>query len=121
MTTWGWRVVIIVPSSAKAAAEQAARQINSTGPDYQGEAFTTPLSASGNNPPTHWALYTSATDEMASGMASTLPSIAGVQFWRHEVAGTLVSSNVTQPDGQPWGWMQSVEAAGLRQVFPPLE
>lgn len=118
---WNWRVIIIVPSAAKSAAEQAARQINSTGPDYVGDAFTTPLSAGGNNPPTHWALYTSATDEMVAGMASALPSIAGVQYWRHDVAGLLVASNVTQASEQPWGWMQSLEAAGLKQIFPPLE
>lgn len=118
---WNWRVVIVVPSAAKAAAEQAARQINSTGPDYVGDAFTTPLSASGNNPPTHWALYTSATDDMVARMASALPSINGAKFWRHDVGGSLVSSNVTQASGQPWGWMQSIDAAGLAQIFPPLE
>lgn len=118
---WNWRVVIVVPSAAKVAAEQAARAINSTGPDYAGDAFTTPLSANGSNPPTHWALYTSATDEMVSLMASALPAIAGVQFWRHDVGGALVASNVTQASGQPWGWTQSIEAAGLQQIFPPLE
>jgi hypothetical protein len=117
---WSWRVVIVVPSSAKAAAEQAARAVNSSGPDYEGDAFTTPLSASGGNPPTHWALYTSATDEMVDGMASALPQIGGAQFWRHDIDGRLVASNVTQPEGQAWGFAESLDASGLRQIMPPL-
>lgn len=118
--TWNWRVIIIVPDHAKAAAEQAARAINSTGPDYAGTAFTSPLSDSGNNPPTHWGLYTSATDEMVSGMAQALPQIGGAMFWRHGVDGTLAASNVTPPDGQAWGWEKSLEAAGLADVQSPI-
>lgn len=113
---WLFRVVIIVPAAAKTAAEQAARAINSTGPDYAGDAFTLPLSASGDGSPTHWALYTSATDEMVAGMASAMPQIGGAQFWRHDVGGSLVASNVTQASGQEWGFAQSIEAAGLRQI-----
>jgi len=55
--SWPWRVFIIVPNDAKAAAEQAARQVNATGPDYVGDAFTLPLSSDGQAPATHWALY----------------------------------------------------------------
>jgi hypothetical protein len=117
---WNWRVVIVVPSSAKAAAEQAARAVNSSGPDYEGDAFTTPLSASGSNPPTHWGLYTSATDEMVEGMADALPQIGGAMFWRHGVDGLLAASNVTQETGQAWGWSQSLAAAGLADIQQPL-
>lgn len=117
---WSFRVVIIVPAASKAAAEQAARAINSTGPDYDGDAFTLPLSASGTGSPTHWALYTSATDEMVAGMASALPQIGGAQFWRHDIDGVLVASNVTQPAGQAWGFAESLAAAGLRQIVPAV-
>lgn len=113
---WSWRLIIIVTSEAKRAAEQAARQINSTGPDYVGDAFTTPLSATGNNPSTHWALYTSATDEMVQEMAVALPQIDGVLFWRHDTDGKLQASNVTEPTGQPWGWNESLAAAGLKEL-----
>jgi len=117
---WNWRVIIFVPEPEKAAAEQAARAINSTGPDYEGDAFTSPLSADGTNPPNHWGLYTSATDEMIAGMASALPQISGAMFWRHAVDGTLVASNVTDASGQPWGWSQSTDAAGLQDIQQPL-
>jgi hypothetical protein len=118
--SWNWRVVVIVPVASKALAEQAARAINSTGDDYEGDAFTSPLSANGTNPPTHWGLYTSATDEMVTGMSSALPQIGGAMFWRHDVSGRLVASNVTAAAGQSWGWLQSLSAAGLADIASPL-
>jgi hypothetical protein len=121
MTTWPWRVVIVVPAASKAAAEQAARPINSSGPDYDGNAFTTPLSASGNEPVTHWALYTSATNEMVSKMGLAISAINGVQYWRHGLDGLLAASNVTAVQGQEWGWLPSLEAAGLKQIQAPLQ
>lgn len=117
---WNYRVVIIVPANVKAAAEQAARAINSTGPDYTGQAFTVPMSASGEEPPTHYGLYTSATDQMVTAMAAALPRIAGAQFWRHGLSGDLQASNVTSPTGQAWGWTQSLNAAGLSVVSKSL-
>ena len=115
---WNWRVIIIVSAAAKPAAEQASRGINSTGPDYQGDAFTLALSASGLEPVTHWGLYTSATDPMVEAMATALPQIGGASYWRHDIEGRLVASNVTQPEGQAWGLEQSLAAAGLVQVMP---
>lgn len=115
---WNYRLVIIVPAASKATAEQAARAINSTGPDYEGDAFTIPLSASGSEPAAHYGLYTSATDEMVAAMASALPQIEGVMFWRHGVGGDLQASNVTEPTGQAWGWAESLAAAGLKNVTP---
>jgi hypothetical protein len=117
---WNWRVIVIVPEESKPAAELAARGLNSTGPDYPGDAFTLPLSYNGNNPPTHWGLYTSATDEMVAGMASALPQIGGAMYWRHDVPGGLVASNVTNPSGQPWGWEQSIDAADLASIESPI-
>jgi hypothetical protein len=111
-----WRVIIIVPSASKSAAEIAARAINSTGSDYEGEAFTLPLSASGSGTATHYGLYTSATEQMVSAMADALPQIGGAMFWRHDEAGMLAASNVTAPDGQAWGWQESLAAAGLSVV-----
>jgi len=116
---WNWRVIIIVPVAEKAAAEQAARHINSTGPDYDGDAFTTPLSANGSDPASHWGLYTSATDAMVDAMAAALPEIGGVSFWRHDRDRRLVASNVTQAEGQAWGFDESLAAAGLERVNPP--
>lgn len=115
---WAWRVIVIVPVASKQLAEQAARAINSTGPDYDGDAFTVPLSATGSEPATHFGLYTSATDAMVAGMAEALPQISGVAFWRHGVGGDLQASNVTEPTGQAWGWNQSVAAVGLKNVAP---
>lgn len=116
---WNWRVIVVVPSSSRTVAEQAARAINSTGPDYEGDAFTAPLCAAGTTEVTHWGLYTSATDVMVDLMASAIPSISGVMFWRHDVAGALVASNVTEAAGQSWGWQQSLDAAGLVPPPPP--
>lgn len=116
MSGWSYRVVIIVPASSKVAAEHAARAINSTGNDYEGDAVTVALSPDGNSPTTHYGLYTSATDEMVAAMASTLLQIAGVAFWRHDVDGMLLASNVTEPAGQEWGFDQSLAAAGLAVV-----
>lgn len=117
---WNWRIIIIVPAAAKSAAEQAARHINSTGPDYQGDAFTVALSASGSQPASHYGLYTSATDAMVEAMATALPQIGGASYWRHDIEGRLVASNVTQADGQAWGWEQSLAAAGLLPATPSL-
>lgn len=114
--SWSYRIVVIVPSASKQAAEQAARAINSTGPDYEGDAFALALSADGSQPATHYGLYTSATEEMVTAMATALPSLQGVQFWRHGIEGDLQASNVTEPTGQPWGWQQSLDAAGLVTV-----
>jgi hypothetical protein len=114
---WSWRIVIIVPVNSKAAAEQSARSINSTGPDYTGEVFTLALSASGNGPPTHYAMYSSATDAMIAAMASL--DISGAMFWRHDTEGKLVASNVTEAAGQAWGLSQSLDAGGLSVVDAP--
>lgn len=116
-----WRVVIIVPADSRDDAEVAARAINSTGPNYEGQAFTLPLSSTGSNPPTHYGLYTSATDEMVALMASALPAVVGAMYWRHDVSGSLVSSNITQAEGQEWGWGESIQAASLRQIDSHLE
>jgi hypothetical protein len=117
--TWNWRVVVIVPAAAKEAAEEMARSIDPYGPDYTGEAFALGLSADGSAPVTHYGLYTSATDEMVAGMGAALPQMPAAQYWRHDVDGLLVASNVTEPAGQPWGWPQSLDAAGLRVVPEP--
>lgn len=116
---WNYRVVIIVPAASKLAAESAARAINSTGPDYEGDAFTVPLSADGGEA-THYGLYTSATDAMVEAMAAALPGIGGAMFWRHGVDGELKASNVTDASGQAWGWQQSLDAAGLRPPDHPM-
>lgn len=116
---WPHRVVIIVPQAAKQAAESAARAINSTGPEYEGDAFTIALSVAESKTATHFALYTSATAEMVEGMAAALPSIGGVMFWRHGTDGRLQASNVTEPIGQAWGWSESLAAAGLSEVRQP--
>jgi hypothetical protein len=115
---WNWRLIIFVPVASKPLAEQAARAINSTGPDYQGDAFTTPLSANGSEPATHWGLYTSATDEMVEAMAAALPQIGGASFWRHDTEGRLAASNVTEASGQAFGWGDALAAAGLTEVVP---
>lgn len=118
---WRWRLVIIVPVSSLAVAETAARAINSSGPDYSGQAFSMQLSSSGNAPATHVALYTSATDDMLAEMNDALPSVPGVKFWRHDTDGILVASNVTVPSGQSWGWEESIGSVGLKRILPPLE
>lgn len=119
MSKWKWRVVVIVPAASKAIAEDAARQINSTGPDYEGDAFTVALSADGTEPATHYGLYTSATDAMIAAMGMALPQIAGAQYWRHDLIGALAASNVTDATGQPWGWDESLAEAGLAVVVTP--
>lgn len=118
MTDWRYRVVVIVPSAAKQSAEAAARIVNASGPDYEGDAFLTPLSATGSAPATHWALYTSATEPMVQAMSAALPSIGGAMYWRHGVDGSLLASNVTEATGQSWGWDESLESAGLKAVVP---
>jgi hypothetical protein len=51
---------------------------------------------------------------MVEAMAFALPSIPGVQFWRHDVAGNLVASNVTDAAGRAWSYEDSLETSGLR-------
>lgn len=113
------RLIIIVPAAAKQMADAAAAAVE---PDQSctGPWFSVALSASGQEPATHWALYTSATDDMVSAMASALPQITGAMFWRHDLNDVLVASNVTEPAGQAWGWQQSLAAAGLAVVQSPL-
>jgi hypothetical protein len=116
---WPWRVIIIVPASSRAAANAFAAQIDWGNTDGS-EAFGVPLSSNGLTPPTHYAAYTSATDDMVSAMSAALPQVAGVKYWRHDVQGLLVASNVTQPSGQTWGWAESLAAAGLVVVQPQM-
>jgi hypothetical protein len=120
MSEFRWRVSVVVDVSAKAAAEVAARTINSTGPDYDGEAFNVALSASGEGPATHFGLCTSATDEMVSAMFVALTDISSAMFWRTDTEGHLVASNVTLAESQPWGWNESLAAAGLMPVEHPM-
>lgn len=117
-TEWRWRLIVVVPDASLAAADGAAREINSTGPDYEGDAFTIPLSASGDAPVTHWGLYTSATDEMVAKMAASLPNIRDARFWRHDANGSLQASNVSAAAGQSWSFEQSLAAAGLSVIRP---
>lgn len=115
---WNWRVVIIVPAAYHATAEAFARGINSTGPDYVGDAFNMPLSQSGSEPVTHYGLATPATDSMVAAMSEALPQMGGVQYWRRDVNDALVASNVTAVSGQEWSIEQSLAAAGLVRVSP---
>jgi hypothetical protein len=114
---WPYRLIIIVPASAVAQANALAATID-YGNLEGAPAFAAPLSATGDDPATHYSVYTSATDEMVSMMAQALPAVEGAMFWRHAADGTLVASNVTEPAGQQWGWTQSLEAAGLRRIEP---
>jgi hypothetical protein len=57
---------------------------------------------------------------MVQAMASALSTIPGVQYWRHDVEGYLVASNVTEATGQRWGYDDSLEAAGLRDALALL-
>jgi hypothetical protein len=120
MTLYPWRVSIIVLVSAKAAAEEAARGINSTGPEYDGDAFNVALSPAGTDPASHYGLCTSATDEMIAAMFSALAQIPSAMFWRTDTSDRLVASNVTQAEGQPWGWNESLAAADLQPVDIPM-
>jgi hypothetical protein len=117
---WPWRVVIVVPIASVGAAEIAARAINSTGPGYLGDAFTSRLSATGQEPATHAALYTSATDEMVAAMSNALPQISGAMYWRHDTGYQLVASNVSNAIRQPWCWSDSLAAAGLAEIQTSL-
>jgi len=119
--SWDYRVIIVVPAASKAIADAAARHIDPAQPSAEVECFSMRLSASGAEPPTHFGTYTSATEEIVQEMASMLPQISGVMFWRHGVGGDLQASNVTDPTGQPWGWQESMAAAGLVRILPPLE
>lgn len=120
MTQWMWRTIVIVPASSKAIAEQAARAINSTGPDYEGDAFTTLLSVTGSEPATHYGLYVSVDQTMVDRMSTAMPFISDAMFWRHDLDGVLVASNVSTEGISPWGWQQSLAAAGLREIQAPL-
>jgi len=118
--TYLWQVAIIVPAASKDAAEQAARAINSGGPNYDGEAFNVLLSASGSDPASHFGLCTSATDQMVAAMFDCLALIPGALYWRTDIEGVLVASNVTAAENQPWEWPDSLDAAGLRAVEKPF-
>lgn len=120
MTAYAWRISIIVAAAAKNAAEQAARAINSDGPGYEGDAFNVPMSPSGDEPVTHYGLCTSATNEMVAAMSAALPAIAGVMYWRNDIEGRLVASNVTPADNQAWDWSSTLAAAGLVPVSKPF-
>jgi hypothetical protein len=116
VVSFDYRLAIIVPAASLSAADAAARQINPSGPNYDGNAFTVPLSRTGSGSPTHFAMYTAATQEMIAAMADALPSIPGVMYWRHGIGGDLQASNVTSPIGQSWSWEHSMETVELRVV-----
>jgi hypothetical protein len=58
---------------------------------------------------------------MVSKMGLAISAINGVQYWRHGLDGLLAASNVTAVQGQDWGWLASLEAAGLQQIQAPLQ
>jgi len=114
---WNWRVIVIVPLQSLAIAEAAARQINSTGDGYPGDAITTRLSPTGTEPPSHYACYTSATADMLDHMSEAMATIPGIMYWTHDVDGALIASNITEPELQAWGWQQALGVAGL-EIIP---
>jgi hypothetical protein len=115
--TWPWRLIIIVPAEAKAEANACAAAID-YGNTSGGDAFGIALSSTAADPPTHYGIYISATDDMVAAMADFLPLVVGAQYWRHDAARALVASNVTEAANQQWGWAESLAAVGLT-VIPP--
>lgn len=116
MPEWRWRIIVIVNSAAKQKADSIASDVDKTH-TVLSSAFVTPLT--NGTGITHWGTYVSATDDMVSALAEELPSVPGAMFWRHDASGALVASNITDATNQPWGWPQSLEAAGLAMAIQP--
>lgn len=82
---------IVVPNSKVAAARTYASTFYG---DTQTDAFTVPLSASGNFPATHWATLTGVNTAIRSRIGN-LP--VGVSWWAYDFDGNLLGSNAANP------------------------
>lgn len=113
---WLWRMIIIIPISEKNKAENFIRSINSTGPDYTGDAFNIFLSVDGNNPPSHCVLMTPATDNMFHQIKAFVDHNNNIMYWQKNTDDILISSNMTQPSEQIWTIDDSIKLTNLKII-----
>ena len=63
MTKWAYRINAVVPDALHPLLSALWTIIAPEG-DPEALSFSVPLSATGQNPPTHWGMSTAATEEM---------------------------------------------------------
>lgn len=83
--------LIVVPASKVATARAYASTFYG---ETQTDAFTVPLSASGNFPATSYCTLTGV-DTAIRGRIGSLPT--GVYWWAYDFDGNLIGSNVANP------------------------
>lgn len=115
-----YRSAFILPASIRAPANQLAAQI---GIDPEGLLTTVsvPLVPAGgpdDAEPTHYGCCGILSDAQRAQLEAASGSFPGALWWRwHETGpdeGRVVASWDGQRIGEPWGWAQSLDAAGLK-------
>lgn len=84
------------------------------------EAYSTPLSATGANPPTHYGTTLDLTDsDRLELLASGIASVQGVKYWRTNLGQLLEATNsqtANPPMRGQWLWADCLSDVGLHQV-----
>lgn len=101
--------LIVVPASKVAAARTYASTFYG---EPQTDAFTVPLSASGNFPATHWATLTGVNTSIRSRIGS-LP--AGVLWWAYDLNNDFLASNQASPP-QTLDASACLDSVGLKTI-----
>ena len=103
-TLWIYRINIIAPAEDKAALNALWTVVAPEG-DSEVNTFGLPLSADGNDPPTHRGISTAATEEMRLLMVDT---------YADELAGCTISVQ----DYRENNWDAFLAANGLQVIEP---
>lgn len=120
---WPYRYFIAVPAESLADASNMAATID---PDTGGEdSFTIALSAHGDEPATHWATNTLATESIVAMLAAVVGLVAGNVWWRVDSQTFVLQATNCQPSeariGHRCTFAEAMADAGfvrLREPWP---
>ncbi|NRA29168.1 MAG: hypothetical protein HRU11_02820 [Parvularculaceae bacterium] len=112
MTDYQYAVVLIIPDAHKAAFEALGQQLGHSGHEY-----SIPLSASGQEPVTHWGLNTLTTQAFVNVLSGQVPDGVDSQVFQQLSSLQIVS---IKPSSDYRGHFAEVLLAeGLQSVIPP--
>lgn len=126
MALYNRRIHVIVLDSIKAQAEAGIVALLGD-PGYEG-CFTVPLSATGDEPATHWAASAQVTQDQRDKLLGILTTTPGVWGYRGVAYGVDDESSVPivhpgepHPEGVPdtelrWDFDAVLETLGLKRV-----
>lgn len=114
---WPYRHIVIVSAEEQAAANVVAASID---PDDGSDTFGVRLSASGNEPATHFGCHTLANEAMAGVMYDSQSLLTSVRWWRTSAdTQLLIDSNTPHGSiGQRFTWQDALTSLSLQPIAP---